>query len=179
MWKTGESPRGGAVFCPHPTVETFNSFHRACERNFCPDFFHRLSFHISQGLWRKFGVRMGGGFGVDFFEMKPCPHLGGVPPAAPFLSRQERGKECGLREALTGCFLSIFLQKQENRRRRHPAEIRTGLPHEMLLLPRGKLLSGSAQESVPPLISHGPLGRDCFLQRKPFYRQALILAVMV
>ena len=56
MWKTGESPRGGAVFCPHPTVETFNSFHRACERNFCPDFFHRLSFHISQGLWRKFGV---------------------------------------------------------------------------------------------------------------------------
>ena len=105
MWKTGESPRGGAVFCPHPTVETFNSFHRACERNFCPDFFHRLSFHISQGLWRKIGVRMGGGFGVDFFEMKPCPHLGGVPPAAPFLSRQERGKECGLREALTGCLL--------------------------------------------------------------------------
>ena len=102
MWKTGESPRGGAVFCPHPTVETFNSFHRACERNFCPDFFHRLSFHISQGLWRKFGVRMGGGFGVDFFEMKPCPHLGGVPPAAPFLSRQERGKEGGLRELAAG-----------------------------------------------------------------------------
>ena len=54
MWKTGESPRSGDVFCPHPTVETFISFHRACERNFCPDFFHRLSFHISQGLWRKF-----------------------------------------------------------------------------------------------------------------------------
>ena len=81
MWKTGESPRDGAVFCPHPTVENFNSFHRACERNFCPDFFHRLSFHISQGLWRKFGV--------DFFEMKPCPPMGWVPPAAVFLLLQE------------------------------------------------------------------------------------------
>ena len=34
---------------------------------------------------------------------KPCPPVGWAPPGAPFLSRQERGKECGLREALTGC----------------------------------------------------------------------------
>ena len=39
--------------------------------------------------------------GWIFFEMKPCPHFGWVPPGAPFLSRQERGKECGLREALS------------------------------------------------------------------------------
>ena len=76
-------------------------------------------------------------------------------------------------------FLRSFLAGQEAPRRRHPANRRTGLSHEMLLLPRGKLLSGSAQESVPPLISHGPLGRDSFPQGKPFYRQALILAVMV
>ena len=58
--------------------------------------------------------------------MRSTP-LGGIPPGAPFLSRQERGKECGLREALTGCFLSIFLQKQENRPRRDPAEMRAAL----------------------------------------------------
>ncbi len=55
MWKTGESFRGGGKFCPQPDVETFCFFHRACERNFFADFFHRLSFHISQGLWRNFG----------------------------------------------------------------------------------------------------------------------------
>ena len=31
----------------------------------------------------------------------PCPHFSWVPPGAPFLSRQERGKECGSRGALT------------------------------------------------------------------------------
>ena len=31
----------------------------------------------------------------------PYPHFGWVPPGAPFLSRQERGKECGSRGALT------------------------------------------------------------------------------
>ena len=89
MWKTGESPRGGAVFCPHPTVETFNSFHRACERIFCPDFFHRLSFHISQGLWRKFGAQESADFGMNFFEMKPGLTIGWAPPAAVFLLLQE------------------------------------------------------------------------------------------
>ena len=34
-------------------------------------------------------------------RQRPCPHLSCAPPGAPFLSRQERGKECGLREALT------------------------------------------------------------------------------
>ena len=57
MWKTRESFRGGGKFCPQPDVETFYFFHRACERNFFTDFFHRLSFHISQGLWRNFGVK--------------------------------------------------------------------------------------------------------------------------
>ena len=34
-------------------------------------------------------------------RQRPCPHLSCAPPGAPFLSRQERGKECGLREALS------------------------------------------------------------------------------
>ena len=34
-------------------------------------------------------------------RQRPCPHLSCAPPGGPFLSRQERGKECGLREALT------------------------------------------------------------------------------
>ena len=54
MWKTWESFRGGGKFCPQPDVETFYFFHRACERNFFEKIFHRLSFHISQGLWRNF-----------------------------------------------------------------------------------------------------------------------------
>ena len=32
---------------------------------------------------------------------KPCTHFSWVPPGASFLSRQERRKECGLREALS------------------------------------------------------------------------------
>ena len=102
MWKTGESPRGGAVFCPHPTVETFNSFHRACERNFCPDFFHRLSFHISQGLWRKFWVRKGADFGVDFFtEALSASRLGAS--GGGFLASARKSIRSSLKGALTGC----------------------------------------------------------------------------
>ena len=88
MWKTRESFRGGGKFCPQPDVETFCFFHRACERNFFADFFHRLSFHISQGLWRNFGVRKGVFWG-GFFEMKPGLPIGWVPPAAVFLLLQE------------------------------------------------------------------------------------------
>ena len=89
MWKTRESFRGGGKFCPQPDVETFYFFHRACERNFCQNFFHRLSFHISQGLWRKFGAQESADFGMNFFEMKPGLTIGWAPPAAVFLLLQE------------------------------------------------------------------------------------------
>ena len=37
------------------------------------------------------------------FGLKPCRDFRlGIPPGAPFLSRQERGKECGLRELAAG-----------------------------------------------------------------------------
>ena len=56
MWKTLFFSRRGGVFYPQPNVESYCSFHSPCEGIFSPHFFHRLSFHISQPLWRKFGV---------------------------------------------------------------------------------------------------------------------------
>ena len=41
------------IFYPQANVEALEVFNRVCGRIFAAAFFHRVSFHIPQGLWRK------------------------------------------------------------------------------------------------------------------------------
>ena len=58
MWKNGKSLRAAITFFPHRGCVERRTFPQADWKHKIYLFFHRLSFHIPQPLWRKLQTRV-------------------------------------------------------------------------------------------------------------------------
>ena len=83
MWISPFLSRVSTAFFPQAQCGKVEVFNRHCGRNFCSQFFHSLSLHIPQPLWKTFGV--------NFSFMGECYFL---------VSEQESNQRSRLKEAL-------------------------------------------------------------------------------